>query len=89
MHSVTAVVIDQHSIEQSSFALTHSLRALRADVSIIMLCADRIDRMPAEIDYCVDAGQPLQNVTSDLQRLMTEKPTLADPIYCCGARQSI
>jgi CheY-like chemotaxis protein len=59
MHSVSAVVIDQHSIGQSSFDLPHSLRALRPDVPIVLLCADHIDRLPATVNYCVNTGQPL------------------------------
>jgi hypothetical protein len=84
MHSVTAVVIDQHLIEQPRFDLTHSLRALRPDVSIIMLCADQINRMPSEVDYCVNIGQPLQNVTSELQRLLAEKPAPVSSVDCCS-----
>jgi CheY-like chemotaxis protein len=83
MHPVTAVVLDQHSIEQSSFDLTHSLRALRPDVPIVLLCADRIDRLPPAVDSCVNTGQPLENVASDLQRLLAEKPVAAGPIDCC------
>lgn len=89
MHSVTAVVLDQHSIEQPSFDLTHSLRALRPDVPRILLCADRIDRLPPAVDYCVNAGQPLDNVTSDLQRILAEKPAPVSAVDCCsGARPS-
>jgi len=64
MHSAAAVVLDQQSMEHSSFDLAHGLRTIRPDVPIILLCADRIDRLPPEVDYCVNAGQPLENVTS-------------------------
>ena len=84
MHSVSAVVLEQHSIEQASFDLTHSLRALRPDIPIVLLCADRIDRLPSAVDYCVDAVQPLENVIFDLQRILAEKPVAVGPIDCCS-----
>ena len=74
MHSVTAVVLDQHSPEESSFDLTHSLRALRPDVPMVLLCADRIDRLPTNVDSCVNTGRPLENLEADLHRLLAEKP---------------
>jgi response regulator RpfG family c-di-GMP phosphodiesterase len=86
MHSVTAAVLDQHSIEQSSFDLAHSLRAVRPDVPIVLLCAGRIDRLPPDVDLCVNVGRPLENITSDLQRLLAEKPAAVGPIDCCSAR---
>jgi CheY-like chemotaxis protein len=84
MHSVTAVVLDQHSIEQSSFDLTRSLGTLRPDVPIVVLYADRIDRLPPAVDACVSTGQPLENLAADLQRLLAEKPAAAGPIDCCS-----
>jgi ActR/RegA family two-component response regulator len=90
MHSVTAVVLDQHSIEESSFDLPHSLRALRPDVRIVLLCAGRLDRLPSAVNYCVNAVQPLENVISDLQRILAEKPVAVGPIDCYScARPSI
>jgi CheY-like chemotaxis protein len=74
MHSVTGVVLDQHSIEHSSFDLPISLRALRPDVPIVLLCADGIDRLPSAVDYCVQVGQSLADITSDLRRILAEKP---------------
>jgi CheY-like chemotaxis protein len=84
MHSVSATVLDQHSIEQSSFNLVRSLRTLRPDVPIVLICADRIDRLPAAVDYCVNAGQPLENVTSDLQRILAKKSAAVGPTDCCS-----
>jgi CheY-like chemotaxis protein len=84
MHSVTAVVLDQHSIELSSFDLTRSLRALRPDVPIVLLCAERIDRLPPDVDSCVNTGRPLKNLTSDLQRLLAGNPAAVGPIDCCS-----
>jgi CheY-like chemotaxis protein len=87
MHSVAAVVLDQSAIEQTSIDLARSLRALCPDVPIILLCADRIDHLPRGIDFCVDAGRPLENVTSDLQRLLAEKP-LVSPVGSTVASHS-
>jgi hypothetical protein len=84
MHSVTAVVVEQHSIEQSSFDLPHSMQALRPDVPIILLCADRIDHLLSAVGYCVNTRQPLENVTADLQRLLAEKPAATGLIDCCN-----
>jgi hypothetical protein len=84
MHAVIAVVVDQHSIEQPSFDLAHSLRALRPDIPIVLLCADRIDRLPPDVDLCVNIGQPLESVVSDLQRFLAEKPAAVGPIDCCS-----
>jgi hypothetical protein len=82
MHSVTAVVLDQHSIEQSSFNLTRNLRALRPDVPIVLLCGGRIDRLPPNIDSCVNAEQPLENLTFNLQCLLAEKPAEVGSTDC-------
>lgn len=84
MHSVTAVVVEDRSIQQSSFDLPHSLRALRPDVPIILLCADRIDHLPSEVGYCVNTRQPLENVIADLQRLLAEKPATTALVDCCN-----
>jgi response regulator RpfG family c-di-GMP phosphodiesterase len=90
MHSLTAVVLDQHSIEQSSFDLIHSIRALRPGVPIILLCTARVDRLPSAVDYCVQVGQALEDVTSDLKRILAEKPVTVGSIDCCsGPRPSM
>ena len=83
MHSVTAIVLDQ-PIEEPSFDLTHSLRALRPDVPIVLLCADRIDRLPPAVDSCVNTGQRLENLEANLQRLLAERPAAVGPIDCCS-----
>jgi response regulator RpfG family c-di-GMP phosphodiesterase len=84
MHSVSVIVVDQHSIEQPSFDLAHSLRVLRPDVPIVLLCTDRIDHLPAAVDYCVNAWQALENVISDLQSIMAKKSAAAGPADCCS-----
>ena len=84
MHSVSAAVLDQQSVEQSGFDLARSFRTLCPDVPIILICADRIDRLPAAVDYCVNALQALENVTSDLQRILAKKSDAVGPIDCCS-----
>jgi hypothetical protein len=86
MHSVIAVVVDRHSIEQPSFDLAHSLRALRSDIPIILLCADRIDRLPPDVDLCVNTGQPLESVVSDLQHFLEEKPAAVARLIAATAQ---
>ena len=84
MASVTAVVVGQDWIKQSSFDLTRRLRALCPEVPIIALCDGLIDRLPPEVNSCVNTGQPLGKVTSDLKRLLAEKSTEVRPTDCCS-----
>jgi len=84
MASASAIVIAQHWIKQSSFDLTHSLRALCPEIPIIALCDGRIDRMPPEVNSCVNTGQPPGKVTSDLKRLLAEKSAEVRPTDCCN-----
>jgi hypothetical protein len=86
MASVTAVVVRQNWIKRSSFDLTRRLRALCPEVPIIALCDGRIDRLPPEVDSCVNTGQPLGKVTSDLLRLLAEKINESLPTHCCSAQ---
>jgi DNA-binding response OmpR family regulator len=84
MHSVSATVLDQQSIEEPSFDLTRSLRALRPDVPIFLLCADRIDLLPPAVDSCVNTRQPLENLEADLHRILAEKPDAVSSVDCCS-----
>lgn len=77
MHSVAAVVLDQYAIEEASSDLTHSLRAICPCVPIILLCADRIDRLPSGVDYCVNAEQTIENIISELHRLLDKNVALS------------
>jgi hypothetical protein len=88
MHSVTAVIVDQQSIEKSSFDVAHSLRVLRPDVPIVLLCADGIDRLPPDFDSCVSTEQPLENLALDLRRLLAEKPAEVSATDCCSCASS-
>jgi hypothetical protein len=84
MACVTAVVIGEHWIKQSSFDLTRSLRALCPEVPIIALCDGGIDRLPPGVDSCVNTRQPLGKITSDLKSLLAEKSTEVRPTDSCS-----
>jgi len=71
MHSVAAVVLNQLAREQTSFDLARSLRAIRPDVPIVLLCHDQFDRLPSCVDACVSTGLPLEKLTSAVRRLLT------------------
>jgi response regulator RpfG family c-di-GMP phosphodiesterase len=74
MRSVAAVVLNQRVMrEQTSFDLARSLRAIRPDVLIIMLCLDQVERPPPCADACLNNGQPLEKLTCALRRLLTTK----------------
>jgi DNA-binding NtrC family response regulator len=63
MHSVAAVVLDNRAREQASFDVAQSLREIRPDVPIMLLCGDQIDSLPSCVDACIRTRQPLEKVT--------------------------
>jgi len=71
MHSVTGIVLRDRAGEHTSFDVARSLRALRPDVPIVLLCEDRIDRLPTYVDACVNTGQPIERLTSEVQHWLT------------------
>jgi DNA-binding NtrC family response regulator len=73
MHSVAAVVLDNRAREQASFDVAQSLWAIGPGVPIVLLCRDQIGRLPSCVDDCVGTGQPLENLTSEVQSLLTAK----------------
>jgi hypothetical protein len=89
MHSVAAVVLGQQWIEQPSFDLTRNLRALCPDVQLVALCDGRIDQLPLEVDCCVNTRQPLETLTSDLKRIIEERPIAVGPIDCCSSALAV
>jgi DNA-binding response OmpR family regulator len=66
MHSVTAVVLDNGAREQASFDVAQSLREIRPNVPVMLLCADRIDSPPSRTDRCVSTDK----LISALQHLL-------------------
>lgn len=73
MHSPAGIVLHDRAEEQSSFDVARSLRALRPDVPIVLLCGDRTDRLPPYVDACVNTKQPLEKLTSAVHCWLTAK----------------
>ena len=84
MHSVAGVVLNQRAAEQAIFDVARSLRAIRPDVPIVLLCRDRIEPLPSTVEACVSIRQPLENLTVAVRRLFAvNRPgtSLADPAH--------
>ena len=84
MHSVAAVALHNRAREQAGFDVARSLRAIRPNVPIVLLCRDRIEQLPSFVGACVSTGQPLENLTSAVRRLFAaNRPgtPLADPAH--------
>jgi CheY-like chemotaxis protein len=73
MHSVAAVMLDHRAKEQTRFDLARTLRAIRPDVPIILLCGLQMDCLASLVDACVSSGQPLEKLASAVHRLLTAK----------------
>ena len=72
MHSVAAVVLDNHSREQVSFDVVESLREIRSNVPLMLQCSDQIDSPPSLTDGCVSADK----LTIALQHLLIAEPVV-------------
>jgi DNA-binding NtrC family response regulator len=72
MHSVTAVVLESQTREQASFDVAHSLRKIRPNVPVMLLCGDQIDGSPSWTDECVSTDE----LTSALQDLLNAEPVV-------------
>jgi DNA-binding NtrC family response regulator len=70
MHSVAAVVLDKGAREQAGFDLAQSLRQIRPNVPVIVLCGDQIDRSPSWTNKCVSKDK----LSSALQYSLTAEP---------------
>ena len=73
LHTVAGVVLNLRASERNTSDVARSLQAIRPDVPIVLLCGDRIDRLPSCVDACVDTGQPLEKLTAAVRRLLTAK----------------
>jgi CheY-like chemotaxis protein len=73
LHAVAGVVLNRRARERNTSDVARSLQAIRPDVPIVLLCRDQIDRLPSCVDACVDTGQPLERLTSEVQSLLTAK----------------
>ena len=78
MHPAAAVMLDQQTREQTSFALARSLRAVRRDVPIIVLSREPINRLPSWVDAGVSAREPLEKLTSMLQMMLNVESAVHD-----------
>jgi DNA-binding NtrC family response regulator len=72
MHSVAAVVLDSRARELASFDVAQSLREIRPNVPLMLLCGDQIDSSPSWTDRCVSTDK----LTSALQHLLTAEPVV-------------
>jgi CheY-like chemotaxis protein len=73
LHSVAGVVLNHRARERAKFDIARSLRGIRPDVPIVLLCDDQINRLPSSVDACVDTGQPLERLTAAVRRLLVAK----------------
>ena len=82
MHSAAAVVLNLRKEEEASFGLARSLQAICPNVPIFLLCDDQIDRLPPGVEACLPPGKPLENLASEVRRLLTAKRIAAGPVHC-------
>jgi hypothetical protein len=73
LHPVAAVFLDSREIAQPSCDVARSLKAVRPDVLIVLLCCDPIDRLPPYLDASISTSQPLAILISGLKSLLAEK----------------
>jgi DNA-binding NtrC family response regulator len=67
MHSAAAVAVDKAASERAGFDLVQSLRQIRPNIPVTLLCGDQIDSSPSPIDRCVKKDE----LASGLQHLLT------------------
>ncbi len=79
LHPIAAVVLDHRATEGASVDVARSLKAVRADVPIVLVCRDQMDCLPPSVDAFVSASQPLAELTSEVGRLLASKRTAHDP----------
>jgi CheY-like chemotaxis protein len=70
MRSVAAVVLHDQAGERAGFDVARTLRAIRPEVPIILLCCNQIERLPQCVDICVSLARPLEMVTSAVRCLL-------------------
>ena len=90
MNSAAAVVIDQRTGtgEEGDFELVGILRSICPDIPILLLCRDQIECGPLDVDTCVSTGQPLEDLTSAVERLLTRTRSHAGMNGCRNASLS-
>ncbi len=71
MHSVAAVVLDSRAREQAGFDVAQSLRKIRPNVPVMLLCDDQIDSSPSpSTERCAAADE----LAPALQHLLEAEP---------------
>ena len=73
LHSVAGVVLNHRARERAKFDIARSLRAIRSDIPIVLLCRGEIDCPPSWVDACINAGQSLEKVAAAVRRLLVAK----------------
>jgi len=73
LHPIAAVVLDHRATEATSVDVARSLKAVRADVPIVLVCRDQVDRLPPSVDACVSVRRPLAELTSEVRSLLTSR----------------
>jgi CheY-like chemotaxis protein len=73
MRRVVGVVLNRRATEQNRIDVERSLRALRPDVPIVVLCTNPSSGLPSYVDACVDVKQPLAKLTAAVRRLLLGK----------------
>jgi len=53
MRSVAAVVLGNEVREEAAFDLAYSLRQIRPNIPVIMMCGDQINGLPSKTKRCV------------------------------------
>jgi len=57
MHSVAAVVLDNRARQRAGFDVAQSLRQIRPNIRVMLLCGDQIDSSPSWTDKCVSTDK--------------------------------
>jgi DNA-binding NtrC family response regulator len=73
LRGVVGVVLNRRAKEQNRVDVARSLRALRPDVPMVVLCTNPSSGLPSYVDACVDAKQPLAKLTAAIRRLLVGK----------------
>ena len=73
LHSIAGVVLNHRARERAKFDIVRSLRAIRSDVPIVLLCRGQVDCPPSWVDACIRTGQSLEKVAAAVRRLLVAK----------------
>jgi DNA-binding NarL/FixJ family response regulator len=80
LHPVAGVVLYSREEEQLSCEVARSLRGIRPDVPIVLLCREQSDRVPSCVDARVSTSQPAEELITVVRRLVNPE--------CCGAQSA-